>query len=123
MSLLGLIRHRGARCDCYRPLVVDGVGGLPDVTWPTQPTARNIRALPDQPSEELATKIFGRETTCDVRLLCERDADIAIDDGIAIRDGVYSGQRFRVRGKNPAAIKGRSQHLELACERTTEVFG
>ena len=118
-----MIRHRGARCDCYRPVVADGVGGLPDVTWPTQPAGRNLRALPDEPGEELVAKIFGRETVCDVRLLLERDADIAVDDGIAIRDGVYSGQRFRVRAKRPAAIKGRSQHLEIACERTSEAFG
>lgn len=122
MSFRGMIRRRGLRADVYRPVTADGAGGLVDVTWPQEPVSSNIAGFPEVIADELAKRIFGHERVVDVRLLVEPNADIREDDGLAVRSGPYAGQRFRVTGAVPT-VQGRSAHLELALQRTTEVFG
>lgn len=123
MSLLGLLRHRGAIADVFRPTTADGAGGLVNVTWPSVPVSSNVRVLPDVIADELAQKLFGREAVVDVRLVVPLSVDVQKDDGVAIRTGEYAGQRFRVTAAVPQTVRGRSQHREVAAERTTEVFG
>lgn len=123
MSLAGLLRHRGAIADIYRPTTADGAGGLVDVTWPTAPVARNVRALPDVIADELARKVFGRETVVELRLIVRSGTDIAQDDGVVFRTGTYAGRRFRVTATVPTAVRGRSAHIEAALEQTSEAFG
>lgn len=123
MSLPGLLRHRGALADIYRPATADGAGGLATITWPAAAVVLGVRVLADVISDELAQKIFGRERVVDLRALVAFGTDVAQDDGLVFRTGPYAGQRFRVTGVVPSTVRSRSQHLEVALERTTEVFG
>ena len=123
MSILGMIRRLGAIADVYRPVAAVGTGGLADVTWPTGPVSRNLRGIPDVIADELARKIFGHETIVELRLVVDRATDIEKDDGVVFRTGAYAGEHFRVTSVVPSVVPGRSAHLEVALERTTEAFG
>lgn len=123
MSLAGLLRHRGSLADVYRPTTADGAGGLVNVTWPAAAVALGVRTLAEVIADELAQKLFGREAVVDLRAIVPLGTDLAKDDGLVFRSGAYVGQRFRVTGTVPSTVRARSQHLEVALERTTEVFG
>lgn len=123
MSLKGVIRFRGRRCDVYRPTLVEGTGGLPTLTWPTEPVVRDGRVFLDVISDELAQRLFGRETRIDIRGTVLPTTAAVKDDGVVVREGEYAGVRFRVTGIAPQTARVGAAHLELALERTTEVFG
>lgn len=123
MSLAGVIRFRGAKCDVFRPVITDAEGGLKNVAWPLLPVIREGRVFLEVISDELAQRVFGREVQITLRGTALPEPAIAKDDGILVKTGAYKTQRFRVTAIAPEEHRPGSAHLQLALERTTEVFG
>lgn len=123
MSVQGVIRFRGARCDVFRPVKVDGAGGLPTVTWPLQPVARDTRVFLDVITEELAQSLFGQSVPITVRGAMFPTVGVLVDDGLVVRTGSYTGQRFKVTAIAPPQGRPGAAYIEAALEATPEVFG
>lgn len=123
MSLPGMIRFRGVTCDVFRPVVTDAEGGLKNVSWPLLPIVRECRIFLEVISDELAQRVFGRDVQITLRGTALPEPVVQKDDGVVVKSGAYRDQRFRVTAVTPEEHRPGSAHLQLALERTTEVFG
>lgn len=121
MSLAGLIQRHGSTVTVKRPVESETAGGGTDLTY--QVVATGVRVLLDEPSAEVARRLFGEEVTIDARAMLPADADVRTDDGLEVTAGLFAGERFDVGPVTHVRTwRARSGHREAALRRRPEAY-
>lgn len=119
MSIATRNRIRGAACDVYRPLPLEGTGGQTLTVFCLLLSAERLELLPV--TDEIAREIFGLDERVECSVLVSAARGIAQGDGIAVTTGPHAGRRFRVLATRQLGDYRRGW-VECALALTTEAF-